>query len=128
MNTEKLSPLQEAARLIRIQEFKDALEILTSHIRQNPELEEAWFLLSFALQDPQRKQECIERVILINPNNTRAKERLAKITGKSDHHAESEKHHSMTQFYLKGKKEKECDGLLFRYQYWYYCLSDISVW
>jgi hypothetical protein len=87
MNPEKLSPLQEAAKLIRIQEFKGALEILTSYIRQNPESEEGWFLLSFALQDPQHKRECLERVILINPNNARAHERLAKLAGKPDQQA-----------------------------------------
>jgi len=87
MNPEKLSPTQEAARLIRIQEFKAAVEILTPIIRQNPESEDAWFLLSFALQDPQHKRECLERVVLINPNNTRAQERLAKLTGKQDYQA-----------------------------------------
>jgi tetratricopeptide (TPR) repeat protein len=73
------SPLHKAAALIRVQQFQEALDILIPYITENPNSDGGWFLLSFAIQDRNKKQECLERAIKINPNHTRAQERLAKL-------------------------------------------------
>jgi len=55
------------------------LDILIPYIKENPNSEGGWFLLSFAIDGTQEKMECLKRALSINPNNTKAQARLTKI-------------------------------------------------
>lgn len=51
-------------------------------IRANPrgkDAEAAWLLMSIIVADPQKKRQSLEAVLLLNPDNENAKERLAKL-------------------------------------------------
>ena len=71
--------LQEAIQFLRAKRPLEALPLLAQYIRINPDSEEAWFLLSYAVQEPNKKIECIQRVLKINPDNSQARQRLKKL-------------------------------------------------
>jgi len=81
-NPQRKHLIQEAATLIRNRQFDEAADILGAFLQENPESENGWFLLSYAVSEPQKKEQCLERVLNINPNNARARERLLKLQGK----------------------------------------------
>lgn len=71
--------LQEAIELLRAKKPKEAFPVLAQYLRINPDSEEGWFLLSYAVQESDKKIDCIERVLKINPENMQARERLQKL-------------------------------------------------
>lgn len=73
------SPLTVAAALIRSRQGQEAVNLLIPYLKEHPQSEDGWLLLSFAVQDPKQKRDCLLRVLQINPNSVRAAERLAKL-------------------------------------------------
>ena len=71
--------LQEAIQLLREKRHKEAAQTLAQYLRINPKSEEAWFLYSFTIQDPAKKIYCLERVLELNPDNIKARDRLETI-------------------------------------------------
>ena len=71
--------LQEAIDLMRAKQPKEALPVLVQYLRIHPDSEEGWFLLSYVIQDPEKKIDCMQRVLEINPENIQARERLQKL-------------------------------------------------
>jgi len=82
-NKPDLSPLDKAEKFIRGKNFPAALDILGPYVKVNPRSEKAWFLLSYAVNNLEKKLECIEKVLSINPDNRRAQERLLMIRSRS---------------------------------------------
>lgn len=72
--------LKNAAELIRKKQHQQAREILVPYIREHQDSEKAWFLLSYAINDLQKKAYSLEKVLEINPQNSQARDRLVKIT------------------------------------------------
>jgi hypothetical protein len=70
--------LQEAIDLMRARRPNEAYPVLAQYLRINPKSEDGWLLMSYIVQDPEKKIECLERVLDINPNNIPAMERLDK--------------------------------------------------
>ena len=50
-----------------------AKKYLTDFLAQYPNEESAWMLMARIEEEPERKIECYERALKINPNNTEAK-------------------------------------------------------
>lgn len=46
--------------------------LLTRMLQANPRHEQAWLALAEILTDPDQKQDCLERVVAINPQNEQA--------------------------------------------------------
>lgn len=72
--------LKRAADSIRAGDYGSARLILIETLRLHPNSEDGWLLLSYALEDPQEKLRCLERVLHINPNNQLAQHRIGKLT------------------------------------------------
>lgn len=70
--------LQEAIDLIRAKRPKEAYPVLAQYLRIHPNSEEGWHLLSYVIHDPEKKIDCLQRVLDINPENIQAQERLEK--------------------------------------------------
>jgi hypothetical protein len=81
-NPSNQSELHQVAQFIRSQQPAEALKILTTYIKQNPTSEEAWYLLSFAVDDHQKKVFSLEQVLQLNPDNIRAQQRIHKLESK----------------------------------------------
>jgi hypothetical protein len=74
--------LQEAIAEIRSGNPQAGYHLLTEVIRANPrgrDAEAAWLLMSIIVADPEKKRQSLEAVLLLNPDNENAKERLAKL-------------------------------------------------
>jgi len=80
-NQSKHFLLQEATDLMRDRRPDEALSVLAQYLRIHPDSEEGWLLLSYAIKDLDKKIECTERVLAINPDNALAKQRLQKLQG-----------------------------------------------
>jgi peroxiredoxin len=81
MNNMGGNTLQQAEQLLKSGNRQAALPILTEYLRQNPGSERAWWMLSFAINDSGKQQECVKRVLQINPQNSAARARLEKLNG-----------------------------------------------
>jgi hypothetical protein len=68
-----------AQELIRSKQLAKAQRLLVEYIKQNPNSEQAWYVLSTAVDDPRKQIECLQRVLRINPANTEAQTRLMKV-------------------------------------------------
>src|SRR3990172_3050750 len=69
-------PLQQAAELLRQGEFEAASKLLESFLQEHPGSADAWVLFSYALEDPVRKLECVERALQLEPEHAPAVERM----------------------------------------------------
>lgn len=71
--------LVEAYKFIRGGQFKAARQNLRQAIKNNPNSQRAWLLMSMAVTDAAQQQECLRRVLSLNPNNAEAQQRLAQL-------------------------------------------------
>src|SRR4030065_1572266 len=69
-------PLQQAAELLRQGEFEAASKQLASFLQEHPGAADAWVLFSYALEDPVRKLECVERALQLEPEHAQAAQRM----------------------------------------------------
>jgi hypothetical protein len=65
--------IAQARRAMREERLDDAQGILVNLVVTEPENDEAWIMLAETLQDPERKLECLERALRINPRNPATK-------------------------------------------------------
>ncbi len=71
--------LQQAQQAIERGDKAIGGHLLYKVIRQNPQNETAWFLLSTVMDDEEKKRECLARVLDINPHNQSARQKLAAL-------------------------------------------------
>lgn len=81
MSAKEVSPLKKIADLIRAGKIDKARPQLVELLRAEPENAQAWFLLSYALDDPQRKQYALMQALKADPNFERAEARLRQLRG-----------------------------------------------
>lgn len=65
--------------LIRAGQRAQALRLLSEAIRADTRNAEAWWLLSFAIEDRQKQLEALRRVLQLRPGNLAAERRLAEL-------------------------------------------------
>lgn len=58
-----------------------AMDLLAGIVRNDPDNERAWLLLSHVLEDYDKKRQCLERVLHINPSSREAAQQLADLQG-----------------------------------------------
>jgi len=71
--------LQQAYALIKAGQAPAATEILIPVVRAAPNLSEAWFLLGHAVSEPERRIQCFQQVLRIDPTNQAARRQLEKL-------------------------------------------------
>ncbi len=79
MSQPDIDILKQAQEYIRSKQLPQAQRLLVAYIKQNPNSEQAWYLLSTAVDDPRKQIECLQRVLRFNPANTEAQTRLMKV-------------------------------------------------
>jgi hypothetical protein len=77
MNGETL--LKQGIAAARAGRKAEAWHLLTQVLRQNQRSELAWFWLSSVVDSEEQRVKSLENVLMINPNNTAARERLAQL-------------------------------------------------
>ena len=78
MSQPDIDTIHQAQELIRSKQLPKAQRLLVEYIKKNPNSEQAWYVLSTAVDDPRKQIECLQRVLRLNPANTEAQTRLMK--------------------------------------------------
>lgn len=81
MSSNESSTLQKSLDLIRAGKAEQARPLLVELLRNEPDHAQAWFLLSYVLDDPQRKQYALQQALKADPQFERAQQRLRKLRG-----------------------------------------------
>ena len=79
MSQPETDVIAQAQELIRSKQLPKAQRLFVEYIKKNPNSEQAWYVLSTAVDDPRKQIECLQRVLRINPANTEAQTRLMKV-------------------------------------------------
>ncbi len=79
MSQPELDVVAQAQEYIRSKQLPKAQRLLVEYIKKNPNSEQAWLVLSSAVDDPRKQIECLQRVLRINPANGEAQSRLMKV-------------------------------------------------
>lgn len=79
MSTTNNDVLLQAYTQIKAGNLPNARTLLGKFIRNNPNSERAWLLMSLAVAEPAQQRDCLQRVLLINPFNADAQSRLAQL-------------------------------------------------
>jgi tetratricopeptide (TPR) repeat protein len=72
---------QAAVQAAQAREPDTARRLLAQLVAAHPNHEQGWLMLATLLSDVARAVECLERVLLLNPDNARAREWLARAQG-----------------------------------------------
>ncbi|MBL6966699.1 MAG: ABC transporter permease subunit [Anaerolineales bacterium] len=72
--------LETAASQIRDGKREDAKKLLAQFLKKNPQNEQGWVLLSYALDDNKQKIYALKRILQINPANTHVQARLSQFS------------------------------------------------
>lgn len=73
--------LQNAISVIKAGDKKTGKQLLTKTLQADPHNETAWLWMAHAVDSQKQRQECLERVLTINPKNEKAKRGLASLNG-----------------------------------------------
>lgn len=73
--------INEAIQSLRAGKKADARKLLEKAIELNEYSEEAWLWLSAVVDTDEDKRVCLENVLIVNPNNERAKKGLQSLSG-----------------------------------------------
>jgi tetratricopeptide (TPR) repeat protein len=68
---------EQAVAAIKANDNEKARRLLVEVVRTNPRHEQAWLALASVLTDMAQAVDCLKRVLILNPNNTTAKDWLA---------------------------------------------------
>ncbi len=79
MDPEKTKTLERALALLKEGKKPDVRLVLMPFVKQNPEIAEGWYLLGFALTDPEKRLYCFQQVLRIDPSNLQAQKQIAKL-------------------------------------------------
>jgi hypothetical protein len=71
--------LQQIIALLKQGDDKQALAALHTYLKAHPDQAEAWYLLSFALADPEQQKAALQRALRLNPAWNTAQKRLARL-------------------------------------------------
>jgi hypothetical protein len=74
--------LRKAAAYISAGKIDAAHTLLSEYLRDFPDSDLAWLLLSYTIEDPRKQMASVSRALRLNPENRKAKERLDRLTEK----------------------------------------------
>ena len=72
-------------RLLRVGKQEEARLLLMEFLRLNPSSARAWWLMSLTITDINQQMDCLERVLLLDPENELARERLEMLKSHPTH-------------------------------------------
>lgn len=78
--TTTTAAIQQALELLKAGDKATAQSILIPVLKAEPNNAEAWYLLAFTLPDQERRLECFQEVLRIDPENQAAKKQIARLT------------------------------------------------
>ena len=107
--------LRKAAAFINAARFDAARDILSEYLKDTPDSDVAWLLMSYALDDARKQQAAATRALRLNPENEQARDRVDQLLKRQaplssvDDKAISLKELALTSRHDLGSKEGEAD-------------------
>ena len=77
-------------KLLELGDKEGALKELNSHLKDNPDNTDAWFILANTLDNPEEIKDCFRQIIRVDPNNQQAQENLKHLVDESNKAEDSE--------------------------------------
>jgi hypothetical protein len=74
--------LRKAAAYISAGKNDAAYTVLSEYLRDFPDSDLAWLLLSYTIEDPRKQLASVSRALRLNPDNSKAKDRLERLSEK----------------------------------------------
>jgi hypothetical protein len=84
MDQEIVNSLRQAASDIKEGKLKAARTSLVELLRDHPEVDQAWYMLSFTVPVLERQVYALEQALKVNPQNEKALSRLRKLKGEKE--------------------------------------------
>ncbi|MEK6221953.1 MAG: hypothetical protein N2D54_06860 [Chloroflexota bacterium] len=81
MDSSHTNLLRQALDNIKSGKLQDARKILVELLREDSEIEQAWYMLSFSVPNLDRQVYALHQTLRINPKNQKAIERIKKLSG-----------------------------------------------
>jgi hypothetical protein len=107
--------LRKAAAFINAARFDAARDILSEYLKDTPDSDVAWLLMSYALDEARRQQAAATRALRLNPENEQARDRVDQLLKRQaplssdDDKAVSLKDLTLTSRHDLGSKDEEID-------------------
>ncbi len=73
--------LSQAKELLRAGQKQEARNLLNKYLQQNPNSEQGWWIMSFAVDNPDQQIQCLKKILQINPDRHKVREKLEELTG-----------------------------------------------
>jgi len=80
MDPKTAAEIQQAYQLVKAGQHREAQTILIALVRKDPNIAEAWYVLGFALSDPEKRLYAFRQVMRIDPSNRLAQNQITKLT------------------------------------------------
>lgn len=74
--------LDKAVKVLKKGDKAQARKMLSAILKKEPQNEMAWLWMSQTMNDPQKKRQCFDKVLAINPENEHAQRAIAKLEGR----------------------------------------------
>jgi hypothetical protein len=84
MSESSRAQLQQAYQLIKRGEKEEAISMLRPLLTVDPNNADGWWLMANAVSDPAEERSALEKVLLLNPGHTQARERLQQLKAESE--------------------------------------------
>ena len=75
--------LQKVIQAARSGQKLEARKLIATIVKTNPKHAQAWFILSFLVDDQTQQIDCLQRTLKYAPDHIKAQERLQQIKAKS---------------------------------------------
>jgi hypothetical protein len=79
MDNTTITALQKAQELLKAGNKQEARTILIPIIQADQNVAEAWYLLGFAVTDPEKRMSAFQQVLRVDPSNQAAQKQIAKL-------------------------------------------------
>ena len=76
--------LEQTAELLRSDQKEEAQELLGRFLKENPNSVRGWWIMSYAVSDLDQQITCLQRVLNLSPNHSKAQARLDRLSQKTE--------------------------------------------
>ncbi|MCD4803587.1 MAG: TlpA family protein disulfide reductase [Anaerolineales bacterium] len=81
MTQSTIEVLSQAKELLRAGQKQEARNLLNKYLKQNPQSEQGWWVMSFAVDNPVQQIQCLKKMLQINPDREKVRKKLEELTG-----------------------------------------------
>src|SRR5258706_4027304 len=128
MDPTRTLAIQRAYQLIKAGKQAQAQAVLIPVVKENQDIAEAWYLLGFALSDPEKRLYAFQQVLRIDPANQSAQKQIAKLLASRSASPSERVHTIETKQRPKKKRSSVLRWVLAGILISIVCFGGIGIW